>query len=381
MRTLVVLGAVVSVSGPLAGHALAAPVGEFSDHQDIGKPALPGNAEFDPSARAYRVTGGGANMWAAEDDFHFVWKRGSGDVAIETALDFVSPTPAPGAAGYVHRKGGVIIRQDLDPDSAYVDALRMGNHQLSLQYRETKGGPTRLIWVNTSRQGAVRLEKIGDYAYLFVPGPDGKLQRAGGSFRLNITAPYYIGLAVCPHDNSTRETMAFRNVRIGRPAPRIMAGATLETIQVANPLEQTALIHGRGINVVGWSKDSRSVYAHKDGNLYRAAAWDSDIVVRTSPDEQPNSATAANAHLAADIPNVLVARSSPDGRSIAYLTSANSVTRGGTTDVVLHVVPVDNGKPQLDRDLVLSEFRGSAKSLTPNSWSPDGKLIAFVAAD
>ena len=372
------LGAAMAV-GAVAGHAAAAPIGAFADHRDIGNPALPGSAVYHAATRTYRVTGGGTNMWAGHDDFHFVWRKALGNISIETALQFTTPSPAPSAAGYVHRKGGVIIRQDLDPDSVYVDALRMGNRQLSLQYRAVKGGPTRLIWINTGRQQAVRLEKIGDYAYLSVPGPDGRLHRAGGSFRLKLTGPYLVGLAVCPHDNSTRETMAFRDVRIGRPTFSPSAGSTVETIQIANPLEQTALLHGTTIEVAGWSADARSLYARKAGRLYRAAAWDSDAVELATGGERPAD---PRADAAVHAPGALVARSSPDGQWLAYLTTAQSSARSvATSDVALHLVPLVEGKPQAEKSIVLSEFRGSARSLGRSAWSPDSKTIAFVAED
>ena len=44
---------------------------------------------------------------------------------------------------------------------------------------------------------------------------DGKLQPAGGSFKVRIAGTYYIGLGVCPHDDKAQETMAFRDVHIG----------------------------------------------------------------------------------------------------------------------------------------------------------------------
>lgn len=383
MRTLFGIGlALALASGLTVGPAWADAVGGFADHRDIGSPGLPGSASYDPATRTYQVTAGGANMWAAHDDFHFAWKKGAGDVAIETSLSFVSPAPKPGAGGYLHRKGGVIIRQDLDPDSVYVDALRMGNRQLSLQYREVKGGPTRLIWINTGRQQALRLEKIGDYAYLYVPGADGKLHRAGGSFRLKLTGTYFIGLAVCPHDNTTRETMAFTDVRMSKPTSRRpAAAATIETIQVANPLEQTAILHGNAAEVTGWSADGESLYARLDGGDYKAVAWDSEIVTKVAASDSPSTAPSGSADSSSLVPGAIVARISPDGRSLAYLTAERTADRRIDRDVVLHVAPVADGKPAFAKDVILSKFRGSASSLGPNAWSPNSRMIAFVAAD
>jgi hypothetical protein len=255
------------VAAMIATAASAGPIGQFTGHQDVGQPASPGAAAYDAVTGTHRVTGVGRNMWADHDDFHYAWKRMSGDVIADTRLAFVTPPPAPDATGFLHRKGGIVLRQDLDPDSAYVDVLRMGNQQMSLQYREVKGGPTRLIWVNTPRQDAVRLVKIGDYAYLSVLGADGKLHPAGGSFKLRITGPFYIGLGVCPHDDKAQEVMDFRDVRI-RALPRGTrkpGGQTLQTINIATVAEQTAIYHGdTPIAARGWSGDSHWVYFKGD---------------------------------------------------------------------------------------------------------------------
>ena len=274
--------------------ALAEPIGQFIDHRDIGQPPAPGSASYNPHTRTYTITGLGRNMWADHDDFHYAWRRMSGDVIADTQLDFVTPPPRPDETGFLHRKGGIVLRQDLDPDSVYVDALRMGNRQMSLQYREVKGGPTRLIWINTARQGAVRLVKIGDYAYLSTLGADGKLHSAGGSFKIHITGPYFIGLGVCPHDEKAHETMAFRDVHI-RALPRGArkpSGETLQTINIATVAEQTALYHSEApIAATGWSPDSRWVYFRNRGEARRAAAWDSDKVEPAEASVQPAPAT------------------------------------------------------------------------------------------
>jgi TolB protein len=372
-----------AVAALIPAAALAEPIGQFVGHRDIGQPASPGTASYDPRTGTYRVTGVGRNMWADHDDFHYVWKRMSGDVVADTKLDFVTPPPAAGAMGFLHRKGGIVLRQDLDPDSAYVDVLRMGNQQMSLQYREAKGGPTRLIWVNTPRQSAVRLVKIGDYAYLSTVGADGRLHPAGGSFKLRISGSYYIGLGVCPHDDTAHETMDFRDVHIA-PLPRGAArpgGETLQTINIATVAEQTALYHSpTHIAATGWSPDSQWVYFSSGGAVRRAIAWDSDRVEAAASPQRPAPA-GKETPFASAAGLGIAQRLSPDGKWLAYLTGTAGRAPSADQDVVLRIAPVADGKPVADKGVVLVKLWGNADSLPRSAWSPDGKTLAFVSRD
>lgn len=373
----------LALAASVSTSALAGPVGQFVDHRDIGQPIAPGAASYDPASGIYRITGLGRNMWADHDDFHYAWKRMSGDIIADTKLDFVTPAPPPGATGFLHRKGGIVLRQDLDPDSAYVDVLRMGNQQMSLQYREVKGGPTRLIWINTPQQDAVRLVKIGDYAYLSTVGSDGKLHPAGGSFKLRIIGSYYVGLGVCPHDETAHETMAFRDVHIAalpRGAAR-PSGETLQTINVATVAEQTALYHSDApIAVTTWSPDSRWLYFTSRGAARRAVAWDSDKI-ETAASHQRATPASPGQPLANGATLGIARRFSPDGKWIAYLTGEAGRSPSVDQDVVLHTAPVTDGKPVTEKAVTLVKLWGNAASLPPAAWSPDGKTLAFISRD
>src|SRR5262249_51514522 len=142
-------------------------LGSFENHRDIGEVRHPGTGTFDAAARAYTVTGSGANMWAARDAFHYAWKRvEGGDLSLAADIAFIGEGKEP------HRKACLVIRQDLDADSAYVDAALHGDGLTSLQFRDSKGDLTHEVQANVSASPKrLRLEKRGNYVRLHLdPG-------------------------------------------------------------------------------------------------------------------------------------------------------------------------------------------------------------------
>jgi hypothetical protein len=92
----------------LAASLLAQTTGDlgiFEGQTDVGNPELKGSGTFDPTRTEYRVSGGGTNIWAKSHEFHLLWRRVSGDVALSATLGFaeaggadVSVEPLPKAA-------------------------------------------------------------------------------------------------------------------------------------------------------------------------------------------------------------------------------------------------------------------------------------------
>src|SRR3989441_11516734 len=107
-------------------------VGVFATHTEVARAR--GSAWYDPQRQTYLVAGSGQNMWGSRDDFHFVWRRISGNFILSTRARFV------GAGVEEHRKIGWTIRPSLDPGSAHVTAALHGNGLMSLQFRRQTGG-------------------------------------------------------------------------------------------------------------------------------------------------------------------------------------------------------------------------------------------------
>jgi hypothetical protein len=205
--TFRLLGTLVFLSAFCAARA-EGNLGLFTDHGDIGSVAKPGTVTYDAAAGTYTVGAAGANMWAKVDAMQYVWKRKSGDFSIAADIAFVGTSSQP------HRKACIVIRQNLDPGSAYVDVAQHGSGLTSLQFRDAADGLTKEIECMTDGPTRVRLDRIGDDIYLSVGYAGGKPAPSGASFRLHMADPVYVGLAVSAHDDNAFETAVFSHVEI-----------------------------------------------------------------------------------------------------------------------------------------------------------------------
>src|SRR6185295_14205987 len=171
--SLLLLVAVVMI------RADAGTLGVFEGQSDVGATRHAGAASQDAAGNSYTVTGGGANMWFTNDAFHFVWKKMSGDVTLAADISFL------GTGGDPHRKACLLVRQSLQPDSAYADAVLHGDGLNSLQYRAAAGERTYEIQSGVSGPKRLRIEKRGRYVSMSIARDGGELHPAGGSFRLD----------------------------------------------------------------------------------------------------------------------------------------------------------------------------------------------------
>src|ERR1700688_3447965 len=207
-------------------------VGIFEGHGDVGTVLHTGTSEYDSSKRSYTLTGSGENMWSDSDNFQFAWKKWSGDASLTADISFV------GQGGNAHRKAVLMMRQSLEPDSAYVDVALHGDGLPSLQYREAKGAPTHEIQSNISAPAELRIEKRGDYVSMWLGKRGEKIQPSGAVMRVSFSAPFYVGIGVCSHDKDDIEKAVFLGVELKEIAPAAAAAgqttlySTLETITV-----------------------------------------------------------------------------------------------------------------------------------------------------
>lgn len=329
----------------LAGAARAAvPLGVFEDQSAVGKPALAGAAALDAATQTYRVTGGGKNIWAKADDFHYVWKKVSGDVALGAEVSF------PGPVKLVHRKACLMIRQSLATDAPYADAALHGDGLTSFQYRDAAGGETFEIQSTLKNPAWIGIEKRGDTIFMLV-GEAGKAPRhAGGSIKIKLQEPFYVGLAVCSHDDKIVETAEFAKVKLTNEPFKLAAKpaveSTLETIELAKLTRRVVYSAPGRFEAPNWTRDGKEFVFNAKGHLWRLPVTGGEPVQIDT-----GSATECNNDHGISF----------DGTQLAISS------RKGNKSIVF-TLPLAGGEPRQVTPLGHSYWHG---------WSPDGQTLAF----
>jgi TolB protein len=322
-------------------------LGIFEGNTDIGNVGHAGSVQFNASIDSYVVSGSGTNMWFASDELHYVWKKVSGDVSIAADIDWVGEGLDP------HRKACLIIRQGLDTASVYVDVAVHGDGLTSIQYRGVAGDITNEIQSNISAPERVRIEKRGDYFSMSVASGDNPLEFSGGSFKLPITEPFYIGLGLSAHNNDAIETAIFSNVMIEdlveKPDSEKEVQSTLETIAIASFDRRVVYHTDSHIEAPNWTLDGKTLIYNSRGLLYKIpVAGGNPELIPTGSAKRIN-----NDHgISFDGKMLVISDGTETGRSMIY------------------TLPIEGGEPK------------KVTPISPSYWhgiSPDGETLTYCA--
>lgn len=252
--SIVFLGAV----GLLFSQPTPTALEPFEGSTDVGTVRNPGSVKFDPASKTYTVTGSGANIWAAEDDFQFVWKKVSDeDVTLGADMRFL------GAGGDNHRKGVLMIRQSLDPDSAYADVAAHGDGLTSLQFRGKRGDATHEIESSVSGPKRVEIRKRRDHFSLWIGSAEHDLAFSGAVTSVSLTAPFYVGIGVSAHDKDGIQSIAFSDVDLtsGERSKSSVSRAysTLITVNAKSTDARVSYVTREHIESAEWSPDGKAL--------------------------------------------------------------------------------------------------------------------------
>ena len=338
----------------------AGTLGLFDAQSDVGSVTPPGTGAFDAARGVYTLTSAGANAWYREDGFHFVWKKVSGDIALQA--DVAWPPVTYGHDPVGHRKALLMFRQSLDPGAVYADAAPHGDGTTALQYRRETGANTQDIEINLGAAKTVRLEKRGDTITLLASFHGEALHRTGASITLHLEGTFYAGIGLTSHDVNTTDVVQFANVKLEAPAPlgtgKPATWSTLQVVQTEDPFRRAMMIRtAPGIfEGPNRSPDGSFLLINSKGRLWKVPL----LNPKTPSGGEPAPFDAGDASGCWGEHGF-----SPDGKWLAVSCSTPSA-KG--PDVYL--VPAGGGPARRVTHHPVSFFRG---------WSPDSATVVFAS--
>ena len=346
---IVLLGATNNLFIPSISFSQPESLGIFERHNDIGQVNKPGSATYDAEKQEYTIKGSGANMWADQDEFHFVWKRMKGDFMLTTRAQFI------GEGVEAHRKIGWMVRSSLDSDSTHVNAAVHGDGLTSLQFRRSKSGITEEMRSSLKGADVIQLERKGDTCIM-------SAARFGDAFvtqqvsDLALGSEVYAGLYVCSHNKDVVEKAVFSDVRITVPARddfvpyRDYIGSNLEILDVESGNRKTIYREPGSIQAPNWTPDGKALIYNGGGRLYRF-------------------------DLARKVPVVIdtgFATSNNNDHVLSFGGKAIGISNHSKEDQnksIVYTLPVLGGVPKRVTSKGPSYLHG---------WSPDGKFLIYT---
>ncbi len=331
-------------SGPHDKYAL----GQFEDQADIGSIHHSGSCDYDIEQQVYNITGAGANVWADHDDFHFVWRRLSGDFIVTARAELI------GEGVNAHRKFGWMARTSLDTDSPNVSTGIHGDGLLALQFRRTEGGQTEEVQAPQTGADVIQLERKG-LTYIMSVAQHGEAFVAVEATDIDLGDEVYVGLFVCSHEDDVVERAAFCDVRIvvlvkedfdrGTDA----FGSHLELLNIESGLRQIIYSADHVFEAPNWMVDGKALIYNENGRLYRFDLETKIPSLIDTGDVVGNN----NDHVL-----------SFDGTMLA-ISSSSKEERAS----IVYTVPVEGGQPKRITPTGPSYLHG---------WSPDGQSLVYT---
>ena len=205
-------------------------------------------------------------MWAQKDEFHFVWKRMTGDFILQARVELLGKGVDP------HRKVGLMVRPSQDADAPYVDGMVHGDGLTSLQFRRTKGAITEQVESAVKGADIIQIERKGQ-TYTFSAAKFGDPFTTSQVSDVNLGDDVLVGLALCSHNGDVTERAIFKDVRLVRPMKdgfkpyAEYIGSVLEILDVQSGRKQVIYRSEQPFEAPNWTTDGSALIYNTSGRV------------------------------------------------------------------------------------------------------------------
>ena len=207
---------------------------------DIGSPSPAGSATS--SGGVYTLSGGGADIWNAADQFNLASETVSGDQTMIARVTSLGNTNS-------WAKAGVMFRDSSAAGAMCVDVLATVGNGVTMEWRSSTGGATYSTTIagvaapSASNPVWVMLVKSGN-TYMGYYSLNGSTWTEVGSTSVTFSnVGYLAGLAVTSHNNGTATTATFDNVSVAPTLPSGWLDADIGSPSLAGSASCTAGVY------------------------------------------------------------------------------------------------------------------------------------------
>jgi len=188
---------------------------------------------------------------------------------------------------------------------------------------------------------------------MWLTDESGEFKPAGGSTRIALKEPFYVGIGVCSHDKGVVEKAVFSNVELKTAAPTAAAASTLystlEIITVTSTDRRVVYVAPERFEAPNWMPDGKNLLFNRNGRIEKIpVTGGTPRIIETGFAVRCN-----NDH-----------GISPDGSQMVISDQSQEEHRS-----LVYIVPIGGGTPRRITQKSPSYWHG---------WSPDGKTLAFV---
>lgn len=342
------------------------PIGIFDSQQDIGYVKHAGSSAYDPGTQSYTIKGSGANIWFNEDQFHYTYRKISGDFILTADFAFTGDTV--NAVG--HRKIGWMVRESVAADAVSFNGCSHIDGLIAAQWREMKGAfmqdPQGEVFSAKRGLQTMQLERKGKTLIMRMANVGEPLQFVGKHDLVDLKDTVLAGIYICSHDSNTLASARVWNVRIdqpvenpyypnpleAKPPPKEVMGSRLEIIDIADGSRKVIYESKGTFEAPNWMPDGKKLLFNDHGLLYT-------IPIEGGVPEKLNTGSATRLNNDHGI--------SFDGKLLAISSSREGMPGGGST---VYVLPLAGGEPKLLTEQTPSYWHG---------WNPNNKEVCFVA--
>jgi TolB protein len=353
MKSILLFLAMHFTSGLLAQH----PADFFTHQIDVGKPALKGSTAFNVAEQSYILRSGGYNIWFNRDEFHYSFRKLTGDFILTAHLKLIGKGTNP------HRKIGWMIRANEQDDAAHISAAVHGDGLAVLQWRKLRGAymrdPEDEIFSIKKNPEIIQLERIGKTYIMRAANPGEPLQEIGRTESKEMPDGVLAGIFLCSHQPEVMEEGKAWNVRIEKTVPDNydgyrdgVLGSRMEIMNVFNGQRKIVYTDSLRFEAPNWMADDKHLLFNQSGGIFTVPLEGGKATRINTGEANSNN----NDHVI-----------SFDGKWLAISSHRSGMPGGGST---IYYLPISGGTPQIVTDSTPSYLHG---------WSPDGKEVVYTA--